>query len=197
MQSWPRARCAPVSSTGSHLAELTGSMRVQKIRHRHDPLGPRWGVAGADEVIAIFDEPSARSRRGSAASTTPMRSWAAAGSSEVSLLRPPSHEFVNVICCDVRRIQRAHSSPLSARPRPPASPCKHDVLNNISRSRLLARAWRWLVLAQRFNRRFYEARMGESCRSGLLTASARTPPARSTASRTLDNRPSIRLVRAR
>ena len=40
------------------IPELTGSMRVQiKIRHRHEPAWASLESAGADEVLATFDEP--------------------------------------------------------------------------------------------------------------------------------------------
>jgi tRNA-specific 2-thiouridylase len=40
------------------IPELTGPMRVQaKIRHRHEPAWATLEPAGADEVIAAFDEP--------------------------------------------------------------------------------------------------------------------------------------------
>jgi tRNA-specific 2-thiouridylase len=38
--------------------ELTGPMRMRiKIRHRHEPAWATLEPAGADEVIATFDEP--------------------------------------------------------------------------------------------------------------------------------------------
>ena len=40
------------------IAGLTGSMRVKaKIRHRHEPAWAMLEAAGADEVVATFDEP--------------------------------------------------------------------------------------------------------------------------------------------
>jgi tRNA-specific 2-thiouridylase len=40
------------------IPNLTASMRVQiKIRHRHEPSWAMIEPAGADEVIATFDEP--------------------------------------------------------------------------------------------------------------------------------------------
>ena len=40
------------------IAELTGPMRVRaKIRHRHEPAWATLQPAGADEVVATFDEP--------------------------------------------------------------------------------------------------------------------------------------------
>jgi len=40
------------------IPELTGPMRVQiKIRHRHEPAWATLEPAGADEVVATFDEP--------------------------------------------------------------------------------------------------------------------------------------------
>jgi tRNA-uridine 2-sulfurtransferase len=40
------------------IAELTGPMRVRaKIRHRHEPAWATLEPAGADEVVATFDEP--------------------------------------------------------------------------------------------------------------------------------------------
>jgi tRNA-specific 2-thiouridylase len=40
------------------IPELTAPMRVQiKIRHRHEPAWATLQPAGADEVVATFDEP--------------------------------------------------------------------------------------------------------------------------------------------
>jgi tRNA-specific 2-thiouridylase len=50
------------------IAELTGPMRVKaKIRHRHEPAWATLEPAGADEVIATFDEPQRAVTPGQAA----------------------------------------------------------------------------------------------------------------------------------
>jgi tRNA-specific 2-thiouridylase len=50
------------------IAELTGPMRVRaKIRHRHEPAWATLEPAGADEVIAAFDEPQRAVTPGQAA----------------------------------------------------------------------------------------------------------------------------------
>jgi tRNA-specific 2-thiouridylase len=50
------------------IAELTGSMRVRvKIRHRHEPAWATLEPAGADEVLATFDEPQRAVTPGQAA----------------------------------------------------------------------------------------------------------------------------------
>jgi tRNA-uridine 2-sulfurtransferase len=50
------------------IAELTGPMRVRaKIRHRHEPAWATLEPAGADEVIATFDEPQRAVTPGQAA----------------------------------------------------------------------------------------------------------------------------------
>jgi tRNA-specific 2-thiouridylase len=50
------------------IAKLTGPMRVKaKIRHRHDPAWAKLEPAGADEVLATFDEPQRAVTPGQAA----------------------------------------------------------------------------------------------------------------------------------
>src|ERR1700722_4750391 len=50
------------------IAELTASMRVRaKIRHRHEPAWATLEPAGADEVLATFDEPQRAVTPGQAA----------------------------------------------------------------------------------------------------------------------------------
>jgi tRNA-uridine 2-sulfurtransferase len=50
------------------IAELTGPMRVKaKIRHRHEPAWATLEPAGADEVLATFDQPQRAVTPGQAA----------------------------------------------------------------------------------------------------------------------------------